>query len=157
MGIGASIKRILAVRRMTIKNLSEQSGIPINTLYSLTRRDSESTRSDYLNRIATVLGVSVDAIISTSTAQIITGRDALLTPNQERLIQCAIETGAVIIVDGQHDPTGKTSLCDDLRRRGAVVWEPWEVEEGVVEPDGMDGKNTVFLTVRLNRPLDYSK
>ena len=157
MGIGTNIKRILAVRRMTIKNLSEQSGIPINTLYSLTRRDSESTKSEYLNRIATVLGVSVDAIISTSTAQIITGRDALLTPNQERLIQCAIETGAVIIVDGQHSPTGKTTLCDELRHRGAIVWEPWEVEEGVVEPDSMDGKNTVFLTVRLNRPLDYSK
>ena len=92
----------------------------------------------------------MDAIISTSTAQIITGRDALLTPNQERLIQCAIETGAVIIVDGQHSPTGKTTLCDELRHRG-------EVEEGVVEPDSMDGKNTVFLTVRLNRRLDYSK
>lgn len=83
--------------------------------------------------------------------------DALLTPNQERLIQCAIETGAVIIVDGQHTPTGKTTLCDELRRRGAIVWEPWEVEEGMVKPDSMDGKNTVFLTVRLNRPLDYSK
>lgn len=82
---------------------------------------------------------------------------ALLEPDQERLIQCAIETGAVIIVDGQRGPTGKTSLCDELRRRGAVVWEPWEVEEGMVEPDSMDGKNTVFLTVRLNRPLDYSK
>ena len=95
----------------------------------------------------------MDAIISTSAAQVITGQRSLLTPNQERLIQCAIEMGVVIIVDGQHSPTGKTTLCDELRHRGAIVWEPWEVEEGVVEPDSMDGKNTVFLTVRLNKPL----
>ncbi len=81
----------------------------------------------------------------------------ILTPDQERLIQCAVETGAAIIIDGMHGPTGKTTLCDELRRRGAVVWEPWEVDEGVIEPDSKDGQNTVFLTVRLNRPLDYLK
>ena len=153
MGIGSNLKQILAVRSMTIKNLSEKSGIPVNTLYSLTRRDSETTRSDYLNRIASVLGVSVGEIIGAPLRRPSIYEGAFLTPVQERLIQCAIETGTAIIVDGQHGPTGKTTLCDELRRRGAVVWEPWEAEEGVVEPDSMDGKNTVFLTVRLNKPL----
>lgn len=83
MGIGTNIKKILAIRNMTIKELSEKSGIPKNTLYSLTRRDSETTRSDYLNRIAAALGVGVEELISIPTAQVITGLEILSQPNAD--------------------------------------------------------------------------
>ncbi len=58
MGIGVNLKRILAEKRMTIKELSERSGIPINTLYSITKRDSESVNSSILTKIAKELNVS---------------------------------------------------------------------------------------------------
>ena len=45
MGVGVRLKRILSQRNMTIKELSELSGISINTLYSITKRDSK--RVDY--------------------------------------------------------------------------------------------------------------
>lgn len=83
--------------------------------------------------------------------------EQLLTRAQEAVVEQAIPAGVPIIVDGVHGPTGKTTLCDELRRRGANAWEPWEVEEGFVVPDIFDGENTVFLTVRLNKPLAHLK
>lgn len=58
MGIGINLKRILAEKKMTIKELAENSGIPINTLYSITKRDSESVNSSILTKIAKELDVS---------------------------------------------------------------------------------------------------
>lgn len=83
--------------------------------------------------------------------------EQLLTDGQMRVVRHAILTGTPIVVDGEHGPTGKTTLCEKLRRRGAIAWEPWEVEEGFVVPDIFDGENTVFLTVRLNKPLAHLK
>ena len=83
MGIGTNIKRLLAAKKMTIKELSEQTGIPVNTLYSITRRDSESTKSGYLSKISTALGVGVDEIVSIPVAQVITGLDVLSNPEAD--------------------------------------------------------------------------
>lgn len=83
MGIGTNIKRLLATKKMTIKELSEQTGIPVNTLYSITRRDSESTKSGYLSKISTALGVGVDEIVSIPVAQVITGLDVLSNPEAD--------------------------------------------------------------------------
>lgn len=83
MGIGTNIKRLLAAKKMTIKELSERTGIPVNTLYSITRRDSESTKSGYLSKISAVLGVGVDEIVSIPVAQVITGLDVLSNPDAD--------------------------------------------------------------------------
>ena len=83
--------------------------------------------------------------------------EQLLTQTQEAVVAQAIHAGAKIIVDGVPGPTGKTTLCDELRRRGATVWEPWEVAEGLYRPDSEAGRNTLTLTIRLNRPLDHLK
>ena len=77
--------------------------------------------------------------------------DSILTPEQKRLINAAIDAGVPILITGEPGPTGKTTLCDELRRRGAVAWEPWEVDEGVIEPDDIAGENSMLLTVRLNK------
>ena len=58
MGIGSNIKKILAERKMKISQLSEISGVKINTLYSITKRDSVNVNSDVLAAIATALDVS---------------------------------------------------------------------------------------------------
>lgn len=58
MGVGSNIKRILAERKMKITQLSEKSGVKINTLYSITKRDSANVNSDVLTAIALALDVS---------------------------------------------------------------------------------------------------
>lgn len=62
MGVGLRLKQILRRREMTIKQLAEEAGIPLNTLYSITKRDSERVDSVILYRIAEVLGVSEDEL-----------------------------------------------------------------------------------------------
>lgn len=62
MGVGLRLKKILRKRQMTIKQLAEEAGIPLNTLYSITKRDSERVDSVILYRIAEVLGVSEDEL-----------------------------------------------------------------------------------------------
>lgn len=59
MGIGITLKNILRNRKMTIKQLSEKSGISINTLYSITKRDSARVDEVILQRIADTLGIPI--------------------------------------------------------------------------------------------------
>lgn len=59
MGVGVQMKNILRDKKMTIKQLSEKSGISVNTLYSITKRDSERVDRVVLQRIADVLEVHI--------------------------------------------------------------------------------------------------
>ncbi len=62
MGVGLRIKEILRDRKMTIKKLSELSGVSLNTLYSITKRDSSNVDDVIINKLAPVLGVSAAQI-----------------------------------------------------------------------------------------------
>lgn len=64
MGIGLRIKKILRNRHMTIKELSEKSSVSLNTLYSITKRDSERVDSIILQRIASALEVPTSVLLS---------------------------------------------------------------------------------------------
>lgn len=57
MGIGLRLKQLLRDRRLTIKQLAEDTGIPLNTLYSITKRDPKRADQVIINRIADVLEV----------------------------------------------------------------------------------------------------
>lgn len=59
MGVGRQIKSILRTKKMTIKQLSQETGIPINTLYSITKRDSTRVDTVILEKIATALECNV--------------------------------------------------------------------------------------------------
>lgn len=63
MGVGMRLKSILRDKKMTIKQLSEKSGIPLNTLYSITKRDSLRVDRVILERISIALEVSVDDLL----------------------------------------------------------------------------------------------
>ena len=60
MGVGTQMKKVLRERKMTIKELSEKIDVPLNTLYSISRRDSERVDRVILQRIADSLNVSVN-------------------------------------------------------------------------------------------------
>lgn len=58
MGVGIRLKRILREKKMTIKELAEKTGVPVNTLYSITRRDSENIDPVILEKLASVLDIA---------------------------------------------------------------------------------------------------
>lgn len=67
MGFGAKIKEILKQQKKTIKQLSEESGISKNTLYSITKRDSTYVTYPVLEQIAAALHVSVEELTPDDT------------------------------------------------------------------------------------------
>ena len=64
MGVGKRLKRILNQRDITIKELAELSGISVNTLYSITKRDSK--RVDYytIGLISRALKIDPNELLS---------------------------------------------------------------------------------------------
>lgn len=62
MGIGHNIKEFLKIKGKTIKWLAEETGISVNTLYSITKRDSERINIDSLNKIAKCLEVPTEVL-----------------------------------------------------------------------------------------------
>lgn len=58
MGVGLRLKTILRDKKMTIKELAEISGVSVNTLYSITKRDSERIDHVILLKLAEVLNVT---------------------------------------------------------------------------------------------------
>ncbi|MGM9916513.1 helix-turn-helix domain-containing protein [Anaerotignum sp.] len=63
MGIGARIKEILKQKNKTILWLAEKSGVPKNTLYTITKRDNTNIRHENLKKIAAALEVSVEDLL----------------------------------------------------------------------------------------------
>lgn len=59
MGVGFRLKKILRERGMTIKRLSEISGVSVNTLYSITKRDSERVDPVIIQKIADALFIPI--------------------------------------------------------------------------------------------------
>lgn len=58
MGFGSILKVLLSERNMSIKELSKITGIPLNTLYSITKRDTINVRPETLQKIANALNIS---------------------------------------------------------------------------------------------------
>lgn len=63
MGIGSKIKQVIKEKNMTIKQIAEKTGIPVNTLYSIIKRDSERVRPETVQALADVLGVTPTYLI----------------------------------------------------------------------------------------------
>lgn len=67
MKTGSAIKSLLAIRGLTIKELAEKAGISVNTLYSITKRDTVNIYSDNLQKILKALECSVsDFVVAAS-------------------------------------------------------------------------------------------
>lgn len=63
MGIGTRLKQIIKDKNMTIKQLAEITGIPVNTLYSIVKRDSDRVRAKTVQALAEALGVTPTYLI----------------------------------------------------------------------------------------------
>ena len=59
MGIGKNVKALARSRRLSLVELSEKSGVPLNTIYTLTREDPRNATMRTLDRLAEALEVDV--------------------------------------------------------------------------------------------------
>lgn len=66
MGVGLKLKKILRDKKISIKQLSEKSGISINTLYSITKRDSVRVDDVVLQQIANTLEIPIGELLGMS-------------------------------------------------------------------------------------------
>lgn len=109
MGIGKNLKRILTEQNMTIKDLSAASGISLNTLYSITKRDSVHVDQETLDKIASVLCIS-PFDLQVDVAQL---RE---TVRSIELVQAAYGSDAVLLLDSftALNDTGKKKALDYL-------------------------------------------
>ena len=67
MGVGLRLKELLRDKGMSIKELSVMSNVPANTLYSITRRDSERVDPIVLRRVSKALNVSINTLTGTTS------------------------------------------------------------------------------------------
>ena len=63
MGMGQVLKKVLSDRNMTIKELSELTGISKNTLYAITKRDSLHVRAETIEKISQALNMPIAALL----------------------------------------------------------------------------------------------
>ena len=54
MGVGKTLKELLNNKGMTAKELSEQTGISINTIYAILKRDNDSIKPESLLKICNI-------------------------------------------------------------------------------------------------------
>lgn len=58
MGIGKNVKALAKAKGLKLIELSEKSGVPINTIYTLTSEDPKNATTRTLSRLAETLEVS---------------------------------------------------------------------------------------------------
>ena len=66
MGIGVTLKELLKAKSMTAKELSEKTGISVNTIYAILKRDNDSIKPESLSKISDALEVDPDYILGIS-------------------------------------------------------------------------------------------
>lgn len=100
---------------MTIKQLSEEAKIPVNTLYSITKRDSIRVDPVIASRICDTLGVSVQELLSL--------RPEIDTPENRQ----SIETGLVAFLEAADEYARKKKIRQESIHK---AWKAAEAKEG---------------------------
>lgn len=62
MGIGKNVKALAKAKGLNLVELSEKSGVPVNTIYTLTRVDPKNTTSRTLDKLAKALEVNIETL-----------------------------------------------------------------------------------------------
>lgn len=62
MGIGKNVKALAKDRGLNLVELSEKSGVPVNTIYTLTQVDPKNATSRTLDKLAKALEVNIETL-----------------------------------------------------------------------------------------------
>ncbi len=77
MGYGVKIKKLLKEKNTSIKELSTRTGISLNTLYSITKRDSEKVDPGILLKIASCLDIDITELVDSDSTHFIDYMDII--------------------------------------------------------------------------------
>lgn len=78
MALGKNIETIMLEKGLSIAKLSEKSGVEYGALYSLIKRDSKSSNSDNIKKIAAALDVPISDLIEGDAAATMQASQAIL-------------------------------------------------------------------------------
>ena len=104
MAVGKTLKHLVDKQGITLKQLAERAGISVQTLYSITSRDSAYVRQDTLQKIAAALNLSVFELMSRSISSLSDSRVA-----------------ESLSVDQYGLPRSETKSSEELRNAQAIV------------------------------------
>ena len=76
MGLGTAIKEIAKEKGISLKKLAEKSGVPYNTLYSITKRNSKRVQIDIIQKLASALCVDANELLGCDPVEHKQTRDA---------------------------------------------------------------------------------
>lgn len=62
MGIGKNVKALAKDRGLNLIELSKKSGVPVNTIYTLTQVDPKNATSRTLDKLAKALEVNIETL-----------------------------------------------------------------------------------------------
>jgi len=138
VGIGIRIKTILHDKKMTIKQLSELSGVSLNTLYSITKRDSDNIDPVILRKISSALGVDHDEL---SGRLVVSFSDTMFENDDGEFF--TFGTGTYL---------GKiASISHGLRKDGQDVW--LKIGDTMIDLDDEDRQRLAdHATLLANQP-----
>lgn len=66
MGFGYKLKDVLREKKMTVKELSKITGISLNTLYSITKRDTSIPNDEIIQKISSALNIQESDLLDYS-------------------------------------------------------------------------------------------
>ena len=114
--IGSQLKQLLANRHMPVGELARQVNVPVQTLYSIIRRDNMKIDFDLLLRICDVLDISVDYFCT-----------------RERMPACPNAPSP-----DEWDLLAKYRALDDFGRETINLLLSRELQRSAPTPDGSD-------------------
>lgn len=115
MGFGYVVKELLRTREMTIKQLAEKANIPVNTLYSITKRDSI--------RVDPVIAARVCDALNVSIAELLSLQPSIDTPENRQ----SIETGLTAFLEAADEYARKERIRKESIKK---AWRAAEEKEG---------------------------
>ncbi len=136
MGVGIRLKMALREKKMTIKELSACSSISLNTLYSITKRDSENVDDLTLCMISGTIGLSQSFFCSSAPFEDLT----LLDRNKESILSLLVSEG-LLKINGR-----------DLSDIG--TFEYWSIISGWVRKVSVDESGAIKVQFGDAPPID---
>lgn len=115
MGFGFVVKEILRSREMTIKQLAEEAKIPVNTLYSITKRDSV--------RVDPVIAVRVCEALKLTSEELLALQPEIDTPENRQ----SIESGLAAFLEAADEYERKSRIRKESIKK---AWRAAEEKEG---------------------------
>ena len=132
MGIGTNLKRVLKQRSMTIKELSEKSGVSLNTLYFITKTDTKSIDSAILSKILSVLECTEAEIVIGKTEEQELAEWLATLKNNPELTSDQISLAKMVTLLKAEDWVRLSEMIERLKDQSDEVYDPDNIDDEII-------------------------